>query len=556
MSLLQIRDLDLSFNNQKVVENVNLSVKIGEVHGLIGESGSGKSLTALSVIDLLPKNCHIDKGEILFKRAAGQEDLLKLSRAELLKVRGAEIGFIFQDPMTAMNPVILCGRQVMEVLKIHTDLNAKARKEEVLALFKKVKLPDPDKIFNAYPHEISGGQQQRVMIAQAVACKPKLLLADEPTTALDVGVQMGILELLNDLRKSEALGVLFISHDLGLIAEFADTISIMYQGKIIESGSAKQIHENPQHPYTKGLLACRPPIDKRLERLPTISNFLQEKPSSNRPDSITEDVEKRNEVLMHIDLLSVYYPLKMNFLGKAKEELHALKNIGFEIFKGESLGLVGESGSGKSTLGRTLLKLIEAREGTIHYKGQEIRSLGERQFRQFRKNIQFIFQDPYSSLNPKIQIGPSIMEPALVFGMYKSNEQRKQKVFELLEQVGLSKSDYHKYPHEFSGGQRQRIVIARALILEPEFIICDEAVSALDVSVQAQILNLLKDLKNDFGLTYLFITHDLSVVRFFCDRVMVMNSGEIVEIGEADDIFSNPEHDYTLKLMEYARKLG
>lgn len=476
-------------------------------------------------------------------------EISRLSGSKLHEIRGREIGFIFQDPMTSLNPSMRCGKQVLEILKRHRIECEGSYRNEVLRLFDKVKLPDVEKAFRSYPHELSGGQRQRIMIAMAVACKPKLLIADEPTTALDLSVQSKIIELINSLRKSEGLGVLFISHDLDVIGHIADRISIMYRGRVIESGMKKNVLESPGEPYTTGLLACKPPMDKKLRRLPTVSEFSTDPDGAREKLNVVETSIKRSKTIMTVRDLDVYFTLDRNLLGRVNKEFNVLKNVGFDLYEGESLGLVGESGSGKSTLGRALLNLIEARSGRIDFREKVISGLSKRDFRRYRRKIQFVFQDPYSALNPKIKVGEAIEEPLSVHHIVRSGFERRKKVEELLEKVGLSIEDYNKFPHQFSGGQRQRIAIARALILNPEVLICDEAVSALDVSVQAQILNLLKDLKDTFGLTYLFITHDMSVVRFFCDRVLVMKDGEIIERGNVDDLFRSPSHPYTSSLL-------
>lgn len=551
MPVLSISNLSIGFNEQKLlVEDVNLTIEAEEIHGLIGESGSGKSLTALSILNLLPKGIRITKGNIeLNLKDDGIKFLNTISEKELRKIRGRRVGFIFQDPMTSLNPAQKCGKQVVEVLNEHNIISALSREETALELFRKVRISDPRKIYNAYPHEISGGQRQRVMIAMALACKPTLLIADEPTTALDVTVQKSIIELINELRKSEKLAVLFITHDLGFISHYADRISIMYQGRIVETGTKKDIILNSKHPYTRGLLECRPPLDRKIHRLRTLEEAMNKITYSNVFEK-EQDVKTISQHILTVKDLNLFYPLESKFYGKVTKEMHALKNINFEVFKGESLGLVGESGSGKSSLGRTLLRLVEARSGNVCYNGLLLSELSNKSFKNYRKKIQFIFQDPFASLNPKLCIGESILEPMKVHDIGIDNIERKDMCISLLKKVGLSEGDYSKYPHQFSGGQRQRIVIARALSLNPEFIICDEAVSSLDVSVQARILNLLKDLQDEFNLTYLFITHDMSVVRFFCDRIIVMKDGEIVESGDVNKIFNGAENEFTRELID------
>lgn len=551
MPVLSISDLSIGFSEQELlVEDVNLSIEAEEIHGLIGESGSGKSLTALAILNLLPKGIKITKGIVELKlQDEGIKYLNTISQKDLRNIRGRRVGFIFQDPMTSLNPSQRCGNQVVEVLKEHNIVSELSGEETALELFRKVRISDPKKIYNAYPHEVSGGQRQRVMIAMALACKPSLLIADEPTTALDVTVQKSIVELIDELRKSEKLAVLFISHDLGFISHYADKISIMYRGRIVEMGTKKDIILNSKHPYTRGLLECRPPLDHKIHRLRTLEDAMDKKTFSVK-DEKEQTIKIKSQQILSVKDLNVYYPLESTFYGKITKEMHALKNINFEVFKGESLGLVGESGSGKSSLGRALLRLVEARSGNVRYNGTMLSDLNSKSFKNYRKKIQFIFQDPFASLNPKMCIGDSIMEPMNVHNIGIDQSERKYLCISLLKKVGLSESDYNKYPHQFSGGQRQRIVIARALSLKPEFIICDEAVSALDVSVQARILNLLKDLQDEFNLTYLFITHDMSVVRFFCDRIIVMKEGVIVEYGEVDKIFNSAENEFTRELID------
>ena len=464
---------------------------------------------------------------------------------------------IFQEPMTSLNPVHKCGAQVVEMLLQHEKVSHKEARERVIELFKEVLLPRPEKIFDSYPHEISGGQKQRVMIAMALVCNPSILIADEPTTALDVTVQKTILELLRDLQKKHNLAIIFITHDLGVIAQIADDIAVMYHGEIVEQGDTQQILHNPQHPYTKGLLACRPPLDSRPERLPTVKDFLSssEQPAvSNQPTDIHNSKFKiQNSTatpLLKVRDWNVTYPLKKTIFGKVTQELKAVDNITFDIYRGETLGLVGESGCGKTTLGRSLLQLIEHSSGTVVYDGKPLDKLSSKELRHLRTKMQIVFQDPYSSLNPRLTIGDAILEPLRSHHIYDTDSERREAVNTLLEEVGLDRSVYGRYPHEFSGGQRQRVCIARALIVKPELVICDESVSALDVSVQAQVLNLLNDLKRKYGYTYLFITHDLSVVKFFSDRIMVMEKGRMVELNDADELYAHPQQEYTKRLID------
>lgn len=572
--LLEIRNLVTEFHTEdeivKAVNDVSFSMKRGETVGIVGESGSGKSVTALSMMRLIPNPPgRIAAGEIIFhSRTKGAVDLTKVSDKEMRSFRGNEIAMIFQEPMTSLNPVYTCGDQVMEAIMLHQNVDKRKAKEKTIQLFKEVQLPRPEDIFETYPHQISGGQKQRVMIAMAMSCNPSILIADEPTTALDVTVQHTILELMQKLQEQHEMGIMFITHDLGVIAELADKVVVMYKGKIVEQGNVWEIFSNPQHPYTKGLLACRPPLNKRLHWLPTVSDFMKTDEEGIMTESATSVAEVTNkfiltkeerqqthkelytrEPLLQIQNLKTYFPIKKGLFGKAKDFVRAVDDVTFDVFPGETLGLVGESGCGKTTLGRTILKLIDPTEGEIMYKGQNITHLPPRSMRELRKNMQIIFQDPYSSLNPRITIGEALMEPMLVHGVLDSDRSRRDRVMEILNRVNMSESHFYRYPHEFSGGQRQRICIARALTLNPQFIICDESVSALDVSIQAQVLNLLNELKKEFKFTYIFISHDLSVVKFMSDRMVVMNKGKIEEMGDADLIYENPQTEYTQKLI-------
>lgn len=453
--------------------------------------------------------------------------------------------------MTSLNPVMKCGKQLAEVYGKDQKLSKKEIKSLIIELFEKVKLPRPDSIYNSYPHEISGGQKQRVMIAMAIANKPELLIADEPTTALDVTVQKELIFLLNDLKKEYGMSLLFISHDLGLISELVDNIAVMYKGNIVEYGNIKEVFNNPQHNYTKGLLACRPPVDSRPDRLSTVEDFMNDdqKVKINHKTSFKIKIDNSKEIILNVEKLEKHFVIDKNFIGKPKSFVNAVDNVSFEVFKGETLGLVGESGCGKTTLSRSLLRLIDTDSGKIYFDEKDVLLLKSKQLKDYRKNLNIVFQDPYSSLNPRINIGNAITEPMKVHGLYKSEKERRQKAEELIEKVGLSADSYNRFPHEFSGGQRQRIVIARALALKPKFLICDEAVSALDVSVQAKVLNLLNDLKEEFGLTYIFISHDLNVVKYMSDRIMVMKDGKIVEIGTADEVYNFPKQTYTKQLI-------
>ena len=572
--LLEINNLVTEFHTDgtvvKAVNDVSFTLNRGETIGIVGESGSGKSVTSLSVMRLIPDPPGlISGGEILFhKDQSGSVDLVKISEPEMRAIRGNDIAMIFQEPMTSLNPVFTCGDQVMEAILLHQKVNKKEAKEKTIALFKEVQLPRPEAIFDQYPHQISGGQKQRVMIAMAMSCNPSILIADEPTTALDVTVQQTILDLMLRLQREHDMGIMFITHDLGVIAELADKVVVMYKGKIVEQGPVLEIFSNPKHPYTKGLLACRPPLDVRLKRLPVVSDFMKVDSAGNIEEieqSVTEATEKEiqtveertqahkdlysQEPILKIKGLKTYFPLKKNFFGKVTEEVKAVDDVTFDVYPGETLGLVGESGCGKTTLGRTVLRLVDPTDGEVIFKGQPLHSMTNDELREVRKDIQIIFQDPYSSLNPRITVGEAIMEPMTVHKLYANEKERKAKVMELLERVNLLPEHFYRYPHEFSGGQRQRICIARALALRPQFIICDESVSALDVSVQAQVLNLLNELKRDFDFTYIFISHDLSVVKFMSDRMVVMNKGVVEEMGDADQIYSDPQTEYTKKLI-------
>ncbi len=560
--LLEIKDLTIEFRTERetirAVDSISLQLDKSDTLGIVGESGSGKSVTALSIMRLLPSPpAKIVSGSILFEPAgaASAVDLLKLPDAAIQKIRGKEIAMIFQEPMTSLNPVFPCGNQVTEAIQLHQKVSFEAAKELTIKLFERVQLPNPTRIFKAFPHQISGGQKQRVMIAMAMSCNPSILIADEPTTALDVTVQKAILDLMRDLKDESGLSMMFISHDLGVIAEVCDRVAVMFQGKIVEEGSVEQILRSPEHPYTQGLVACRPSLHRKLWRMPTVPDFLENKQFDAR--LITEsETSIRNKALyaqkplLSVKNLKVRFPTKTNWLGKTTEWLYAVDDVSFDVYTGETFGLAGESGCGKTTLGRAVARLSAAHSGEIFYKGVDLLQLDEAAFRQFRREIQVVFQDPYASLNPRMTIGDAIMEPMQVHHLYDNNATRREKTIELLETVGLQADYFQRYPHEFSGGQRQRICIARALSLEPRFLVCDEMVSALDVSIQATILNLLMDLQERFGLSYLFISHDLSVIKQMCDRLMVMNAGKLDTIGFAADIYQNPPTEYVQGLLK------
>jgi peptide/nickel transport system ATP-binding protein len=550
--ILEVKNLQVTFNNdgEKIhaVKNLNFELCENETIGIVGESGSGKSVTSLAIMQLIHKSTAKIEGDIhYFEKENEIIDLNKLDNNAINKIRGNRIAMIFQEPMTSLNPVHRCGKQVRESLEIHLDLKGDAAKKRVIELFEKVKLPDPERIYKAYPHELSGGQKQRVMIAMALSCNPSILIADEPTTALDVTVQKNILDLLKELQKEFKMGIIFISHDLGVIAELADKVIVMYNGNIMERGDTLSIFSNPQNAYTKGLLACRPSNQPKYKRLPVIADFVKEATKIN--EALDYPPMASQEQILKITNLKTYFPISKGFLKKSTEFVKAIDDVSFEVFKGETLGLVGESGCGKTTLGRTILRLVKATSGEVNYNGKNLFELSNTEMRALRKDMQIIFQDPYSSLNPRVKVGRALLEPMQVHGIGKNDTERRERIFELLEKVNLKKEHFNRYPHEFSGGQRQRICIARALAMNPKFIVCDESVSALDVSVQAQVLNLLNDLKKEFGFTYIFISHDLSVVRYMSDRMIVMNKGKIVEIGESEAIYNNPQSEYTKALI-------
>ncbi|MBR4135020.1 MAG: ABC transporter ATP-binding protein [Bacteroidales bacterium] len=561
-ALLKIDDLSLDLKQdgewKSILRHVSFDLGKGETIGVVGESGSGKSVTALSVMQLLNRDiARYPSGRILFCEEGQEEgtDLLSLPEKEMRSLRGRRVAMIFQEPMTSLNPVIRCGDQITEQLLLHTHCTKEDAKAQVIELFKEVMLPRPEQIFRAYPHELSGGQKQRVMIAMAMSCQPDILIADEPTTALDVTVQKGILELIKGLQEKHGMSVLFITHDLGVVAEIARKVVVLFKGEVVEQGDIRDIFLHPQHPYTQGLLACRPSMDERLAVLPTVDDYVKhdgQVPRQPISPALRQERHRQlyaQEPLITIRDLSKRYPVRKEKLFEKRRYVEALQHIDLDIFEGETLGLVGESGCGKTTLGRSMIRLIEPTAGVVTYRGRDLMQLSSRELRAVRKDLQIILQDPYSSLNQRLTIGDMLTEPMRVHGIGSNEKERRQKAIALLERVSLNESHFYRYPHEFSGGQRQRISIARALAVNPRFIICDESVSALDVSVQAQVLNLLNELKKEYQFTYIFISHDLSVVRFMSDRIAVMQQGRIVELGEADALCQNPQTEYTRTLL-------
>jgi len=578
--ILEIRNLYVEFPSSgeivRAVKDVSFNLALGETIGIVGESGSGKSVTSLAVIGLLPTTAKVT-GEILFRNprlaSANPVNLLTLSAQQRRTYRGGLISMVFQEPLTSLNPVYTCGEQVVEAILLHEQVSQKEAYRKAIALFDEVKLPNPREMMKRYPHQLSGGQQQRVMIAMALSGNPAILIADEPTTALDVTIQATILQLLRELRDRRGMSILFITHDMGVVAEIADRVVVMYRGQAVETAKVYDLFANPQHPYTQGLLNCRPRPDQRLKRLPTVADFMkvttnasgeleivsqihsqEEKDSLLAEVSSSAVIERSQHLQQQQPLLSVRhlikeFPMRSGLFGK-KTGFKAVDDVSFEVYPGETLGLVGESGCGKSTLSRCLLRLIEPTSGEIIFDGDSVQELDAKPLRHLRRYMQIIFQNPYGSLNARQTIGDALMEPMQIHKLGGSPQQRRQRAIDLLERVGLGESSMNRMPHEFSGGQRQRICIARTLACEPRFIICDESVSALDVSVQAQVLNLLKDLQQDFGLTYIFISHDLSVVKFVSDRIMVMNHGRIEEIGSAESIYNSPGQDYTRQLIK------
>jgi len=557
--LLHVKNLRVSFKGEdkqyiETVKGISFDIPANTTVALVGESGSGKSVTSLAAMGLLPvgQSKIDDQSKIIFEG----KDLLSLSRKDMRKICGKDIAMIFQEPMSSLNPVFTVGNQIAEVLCLHMGLNRKQARQRVLELLKEVGIPSPEIKIDAYPNQLSGGQQQRVMIAMAIACEPKLLIADEPTTALDVTIQKQIIDLLESLRKRRQMSMLFITHDLALVGEIADKVIVMRQGEIREQGAAEQVLEQPQDVYTRALLYCRPQISQRPYRLPVTSDFMRQEDNVLVEQSFdASEIPQRKrglngdeQIILEVkDLKKSFYSRKGLF---GKEEFQAVKGVSFKLAKGKTLGLVGESGSGKTTVGLLLMRLHQASGGQAFIEGKDILSLTEKEFTKYQRKIQIIFQNPYASLNPRFTVGQILLEPMQIHNIGKDDAERKQIALELLERVNLPEQAYYRYPHEFSGGQRQRIAIARCLTLKPEILICDESVSALDVSVQAQVLNLLQDLQDEFGLSYIFISHDLSVVKYISDQVMVMNHGEVVEIANSDELYAHPQHDYTKRLLQ------
>lgn len=552
-NILEVKNLSVLFRNNVSVSQISFTIKKNEILGIVGESGSGKSVTSLAIMGLLPRKIATIIGSIIFD---GKE-ISHFTDAQFQQIRAEEIGMIFQEPMSALNPTMKCGKQVVEVLQNHFKINRNDAKNKVLALFEKVKLPNPERIFNAYPHQLSGGQMQRVVIAIAIACEPKLLIADEPTTALDVTVQKEIVELLLDLQKQNQMAIIFISHDLNLVSQIANRTLVMYKGKPVELQSTEKLFQHPKEIYTKALIASKPNDDFRLKKLPTVTDFLNNTVSY---EIITPHQRKES----HSKLYSKAPILRIENISKSyfdaigwfsKRETKAVNNVTFDVYEGETLGIVGESGCGKSTLGALILNLISPTEGAIFYKGKNILEYSTQEKQQYRREVQLIFQDPYASLNPKITIGQAILEAMIVHNLYDNNKQRKQEVFKLLENVGLESHHYNRYPHEFSGGQRQRVNIARSIALNPKVLVCDESVSALDVSVQAQVINLLNNLQQKYGFTCIFISHDLSVVKYISDHMVVMKNGKVVDFGEADYLYAYSNNPYTKNLIASVPKI-
>ncbi|MFN7730231.1 MAG: ABC transporter ATP-binding protein [Bdellovibrio sp.] len=556
-TLLSVKNLSVEFQTEdelvRAVKNISFDIPRGKTIGLVGESGSGKSITSLAIMRLVGHPGRISSGSIEFQ---GQ-DLLNISDKAMRAIRGAKISMIFQEPMTSLNPVLTVADQITETIRLHQGLNKTEALAKALELLKEVGIPNAEERLFYYPHKFSGGQRQRIMIAMAIACDPDLLIADEPTTALDVTIQKQILDLLANLQKKKQMSLLFITHDLGVIADIADEVIVMNKGEIVERNETVAVFQSPQHPYTKGLLACRPSLAGNPERLPVLSDFMNtdgtvKESTGPRASTVSKAgaiAAREGTPLLEVRDLKVHFGHTGGMLGQVQSWTKAVDGVSFDVPRGRTLGLVGESGCGKTTLGRTLLRLIEPTSGHLRYDGTDITKLGHADMMSFRKKMQIVFQDPYSSLNPRMTVGAMLTEAMLIHNLGANDAERAAVARDMIARVGLSPAMFNRYPHEFSGGQRQRISIARALMVRPEFIVCDESVSALDVSVQAQILNLLLDLQDEFGLTYIFISHDLSVVRFISDEVAVMLAGQIVERGTAEGIYQNPQHEYTRKLL-------
>ncbi len=549
--LVRVRNLSVSFRIDKhttfdAVKRVSFDIPRNSTVALVGESGSGKSVTSLAILGLLPPENSIvgDGSEILY----GGRNLTQFSRSDLRSLRGADISMIFQEPMTSLNPVFTVGYQLMEVLKLHRGLAGAAARKRAIEVLDEVGIPEPERSVDKFPSQMSGGQQQRVMIAMAIACEPKLLIADEPTTALDVTIQKQILDLIAALQKKHQMSVLFITHDLAVVGEIADHVVVMRDGEIREQGPARDVFERPQDPYTKALLQCRPQLERRPQRLPVIDDYMGG--TAHGPlhmEDRPRGVEPGDPIVLDVKNLGKSFWSREGLFGK--REFKAVEGVSFRLAKGKTLGLVGESGSGKTTVGLTLMRLHEATSGEAIFEGRDLLSLSPREFMDYKRRIQIIFQNPYASLNPRFTVGQILIEPMDIHGIGTGAQDRTDRAFELLAKVGLPEVSFYKYPHEFSGGQRQRIAIARCLTMKPDILICDESVSALDVSVQAQVLNLLQDLQDEFGLSYIFISHDLAVVKYISDQVMVMSEGRVVETANSDDLYRNPREAYTQRLL-------